>query len=124
MECREACPTNAISIRDGKTSVDIGRCLFCVECAQACPQNAVTYSKEFRISAFNRRDLILSGDTISLAQQFNTVHHILIPSLMDCSGSLEKWNQKNRADFVKFAGKKPLFPPVSNGNPKKIVRVS
>jgi Ni,Fe-hydrogenase III small subunit len=72
MECREACPTNAISIRDGKTSVDIGRCLFCVESAQACPQNAVTYSKEFRISALSRRDLILSGDTISLAQQFNT----------------------------------------------------
>lgn len=71
-DCIDACPTDAISPKDGTINLDMGRCLFCVDCSQACPQNAIAYSKEYRISAFKRDDLVLSGKEFALAQQLDS----------------------------------------------------
>ncbi|HSN92009.1 MAG TPA: 4Fe-4S binding protein [Anaeromyxobacteraceae bacterium] len=66
--CAEACPTEAI--RDaGRRSmaVDLGRCLFCGACAQACPPGAIAFTRDHRLSARSRRDLVVSGDAPLLA---------------------------------------------------------
>ena len=59
--CVEACPTQAIVIGGGPARVDLGRCLFCGDCAEACPQGAVSFSKDYRLAAKKRDELIFSG---------------------------------------------------------------
>ena len=38
--CEKACRTNAISIADGKVTVDYDKCNYCGRCAKACPTDA------------------------------------------------------------------------------------
>ena len=38
--CEKACRTGAISITDGKISVDAGKCNFCGRCVKSCPTDA------------------------------------------------------------------------------------
>jgi Ni,Fe-hydrogenase III small subunit/ferredoxin len=66
--CGDACPTDAITFDQGGFRLDLGRCLFCTECAAACPKGAITYSKECRLGARTRADLIFDGRTWKLAQ--------------------------------------------------------
>lgn len=62
--CMEACPTNAI--KEG-LKIDLGRCLFCNDCLRACPDGAISFSKEHRLAARTRRDLILlKGSSLKL----------------------------------------------------------
>lgn len=60
--CLAACPTGAI-LRDGDgpVSIDMGRCLFCGRCERACPEGAIRFTREFRLAAARREDLIVSG---------------------------------------------------------------
>lgn len=52
------CPVpDALSFRDGKAALDMGRCLFCGRCAQACSN--VRFTKEYRLGVFRREDLIV-----------------------------------------------------------------
>jgi len=60
-QCQEACPTQAIRV-DGKPSVDLGRCLFCTDCLDACPEGAISYSRDYRLAARRRDDLLLGPD--------------------------------------------------------------
>lgn len=60
--CAEACPTGAIDTADGGLRLDMGRCLFCTDCATACPEGAITFTKEYRLAARSREDLIVSRD--------------------------------------------------------------
>ncbi len=63
--CVEACPTGALRLEPGKSvRLDLGRCLFCVECAEACPEGAVSFSRDHRLAAGRREDLVLSGSEI------------------------------------------------------------
>lgn len=39
MDCAEACPTDAISMKDPK-KVDVEKCILCCECIKICPENA------------------------------------------------------------------------------------
>jgi Ni,Fe-hydrogenase III small subunit/ferredoxin len=55
--CADACPFGAIA-RDGRLSLDMGKCLFCPECAQACPAGAIAFDADARLSA-NRRDALV-----------------------------------------------------------------
>lgn len=64
-KCREVCPTEAISINP--LTLDLGRCLFCQECVNACPEDAITYSRDYRMSARKKEDLILKGEELKLA---------------------------------------------------------
>ncbi len=60
-ECVEACPTDALCADDGRLVLDMGRCLFCTECTSACPTGAVTLTKEYRLSARKREELLVEG---------------------------------------------------------------
>lgn len=40
--CIGNCPSKAISIVDGEWTIDIGRCVFCLECTEICPDDALT----------------------------------------------------------------------------------
>jgi Ni,Fe-hydrogenase III small subunit/ferredoxin len=59
--CVDACPTDAISLPEGKPVVDLGRCLFCTDCADACPTGAVTFSGDYRLAAKTREELLFKG---------------------------------------------------------------
>jgi Ni,Fe-hydrogenase III small subunit/NAD-dependent dihydropyrimidine dehydrogenase PreA subunit len=66
--CREVCPTGAVSGHGAKLSLDLGKCLFCGECEAACATGAIRFSADHRLAVRQRRDLVLSGEEIRLAQ--------------------------------------------------------
>lgn len=66
--CADACPTEAISVREGKPAIDLGRCLFCPECESACPEKAISFTGDHRLSVRRRDDLLLSGAALPLAE--------------------------------------------------------
>jgi Ni,Fe-hydrogenase III small subunit/formate hydrogenlyase subunit 6/NADH:ubiquinone oxidoreductase subunit I len=58
-ECADACPTGAIALdRDGP-ALDMGRCLFCTDCTRACPEGAIAFTKEHRLAARTREELVV-----------------------------------------------------------------
>src|SRR5205807_2193276 len=65
--CVDACPTNAITIKDQTVRLDLGRCLFCTDCQEACPEGAIHYTQDHRLATRHRDDLILEGQTLKLA---------------------------------------------------------
>ncbi|MGD0058686.1 MAG: 4Fe-4S dicluster domain-containing protein [Verrucomicrobiia bacterium] len=67
-DCAEACPTDAITIDSKGLRLDLGRCLFCTDCVEACPEQAIRYTQDFRLAARQRDDLILSGESLKLAE--------------------------------------------------------
>ncbi len=63
MECAKVCPTGAIQ-GAGPAGLDLGRCLFCEDCARACPSGALRFTRDFRLAARSRQDLITSDGTL------------------------------------------------------------
>jgi Ni,Fe-hydrogenase III small subunit len=59
--CAEVCPTQAIRV-DGVPRVDLGRCLFCTDCLDSCPSGAIAYSKDYRLAARKREELVVGPD--------------------------------------------------------------
>lgn len=60
--CAEACPHGAITAGTGKAlSLDMGKCLFCPECAEACPHGAISFSRDARLAASRREELIVTA---------------------------------------------------------------
>ncbi len=41
-ECKDACPTGAIELRDGKAFVDESTCADCGACVDVCPNEAIS----------------------------------------------------------------------------------
>lgn len=66
--CAEACPTDAITIKDKSVQLDLGRCLFCIDCQQACPEGAIRYTQDYRLATRKRDDLALEGQALRLAE--------------------------------------------------------
>lgn len=58
--CVEACPAGALA-RAGGLRLDTGRCLFCRACAEACPHGALAFSRDHRLAAARREDLVVTG---------------------------------------------------------------
>lgn len=62
----EACPTQAISIRESEgarqVTVDYGLCIFCGECGEADRSGAVRMSGDFELAARDRRQLALTAE--------------------------------------------------------------
>ena len=56
-----ACPTGGVSVEGGEPRLDLGRCLFCADCPAACPHGAVKFTRDHRLAAFSREDLVLGG---------------------------------------------------------------
>jgi len=52
--CQEACPVEAISVTERKSSVDYSRCLLCLCCREICPHKAVSLKKSFLVRIFSR----------------------------------------------------------------------
>ncbi len=63
--CHDACPTEALGIDEEGLHLDLGRCLFCSECENACPHGAVTFTRDHRLSARHRDDLLLRDATMA-----------------------------------------------------------
>lgn len=66
--CADLCPTDAITKDESGIKLDLGRCLFCTECEQACPEGVIHYTQEYRLGTRARKDLVLQGETLRLAQ--------------------------------------------------------
>ncbi len=71
VECTTACPTGAISRKSGTVRIDLGKCLFCGECAAACPQGAIRFSRDHRLAARERDDLMLGMEGRRLAKSLD-----------------------------------------------------
>lgn len=57
--CVAACATDAIVMWGGALALDMGRCLFCGDCSTACPTGAIRFTREHRLAAWARQDLVL-----------------------------------------------------------------
>jgi Ni,Fe-hydrogenase III small subunit/formate hydrogenlyase subunit 6/NADH:ubiquinone oxidoreductase subunit I len=59
------CPVGALAYREGKVTLDMGRCLFCGECEQAFPRGTITFSKDHKLAARDRQALVLgAGESV------------------------------------------------------------
>ncbi len=68
-DCMEACPTEAIVLREGKRAIDLGRCIFCEDCINTCPQQAIAPSQDYRLAASSREELVVeNGAELKLAR--------------------------------------------------------
>ncbi len=59
--CVDSCPTDALTLIEGRPRLDLGRCLFCGECARSCERGAIEFSREYRLSAALREELVVDG---------------------------------------------------------------
>ncbi|TBR18661.1 hydrogenase, partial [bacterium] len=69
--CIEACPTGALGRGAGPLTLDMGRCLFCTECTAACPAGAVAFTRDHRLAASSRGDLLVSSAEVRLARSLD-----------------------------------------------------
>lgn len=66
-DCVEACAQAALSRESEPPVFDLGRCLFCGECAGECPRGCLTFSRDYRLAARRREDLLLAANGVQLA---------------------------------------------------------
>jgi Ni,Fe-hydrogenase III small subunit/Pyruvate/2-oxoacid:ferredoxin oxidoreductase delta subunit len=61
-QCLAVCPTAAVR-RDaaGGIELDMGRCLFCRQCEAACSDGAIKFSRDHRLAATCRDDLLIGS---------------------------------------------------------------
>jgi Ni,Fe-hydrogenase III small subunit/Pyruvate/2-oxoacid:ferredoxin oxidoreductase delta subunit len=67
-QCVARCPYGALSRENGSLQLDMGLCLFCGECACACPHGALEFSRDWRLAARRREELVVDGGEVVLAQ--------------------------------------------------------
>jgi Ni,Fe-hydrogenase III small subunit/formate hydrogenlyase subunit 6/NADH:ubiquinone oxidoreductase subunit I len=60
--CADVCPTGAVCL-DAAAGIqlDTGRCLFCRQCEAACGTGAIEFSRDHRMAASRRNDLVVRG---------------------------------------------------------------
>jgi Ni,Fe-hydrogenase III small subunit/ferredoxin len=65
--CARACPVDAV-IPGKDPAIDLGKCLFCTDCMAACPAGALSFTREFRMAANRREDLVWKTGEMKLAR--------------------------------------------------------
>ena len=82
-QCGIVCPTAAIAMGPAGrgVQVDTGRCLFCRSCETACPTGAITLSRNHRMAATRREDLIVRDDAPAVVRPDETIHRLFGRSL-------------------------------------------
>lgn len=70
--CMEACPVDAVRPDGAGAGLDLGRCLFCGECASKCPEGAISFTKDYRMAAREREDLVLRGQAHKTASSLGS----------------------------------------------------
>ena len=60
--CIDSCPTGALAGGAGRLTLDMGRCLFCTDCTDACPEHAIDHTRDFRLAARERSQLVVASD--------------------------------------------------------------
>jgi Ni,Fe-hydrogenase III small subunit/Pyruvate/2-oxoacid:ferredoxin oxidoreductase delta subunit len=60
-QCIAVCPTGAIGLgqSDRVVQLDTGRCLFCRQCETECPSGAIAFTRDYRMAASQRDDLVV-----------------------------------------------------------------
>jgi Ni,Fe-hydrogenase III small subunit/ferredoxin len=61
--CADLCPSAAIRLSDDGPRLDLGRCIFCGDCASACPEDVIRFTRDWRLAASERPELLIAGDT-------------------------------------------------------------
>lgn len=68
-QAARVCPTGALSTGpDKRMRIDMGRCLFCGECERQGNGCGVRFSKEYRLAARRREDLVAAGEEKKLTE--------------------------------------------------------
>src|SRR6516225_3598569 len=60
--CVEACPAGALRVTDRAPELDLGRCIFCGDCVSACPKGTISFTRDWRVAASTREELLVHGD--------------------------------------------------------------
>ena len=60
--CIEACPAGALRVTHREPELDLGCCIFCGDCAAACPEGAISFTRDWRLAASSRENLLVDGD--------------------------------------------------------------
>jgi formate hydrogenlyase subunit 7 len=73
--CAAVCPVEAIALGPPRqlVSLDLGKCLFCRACEAACPAGAMTFTRDHRLAAGQRADLVVSDTTRGPAETRNAL---------------------------------------------------
>jgi Ni,Fe-hydrogenase III small subunit/ferredoxin len=66
-QCLDSCPFGALRHTAAGPRLDLGLCLFCGSCAAACTPGALTFSRDHRLAARRREDLLVGADGHRLA---------------------------------------------------------
>jgi Ni,Fe-hydrogenase III small subunit/ferredoxin len=70
--CMAACPTGALAAGpDGHPRLDTGLCIFCRACEAACPHQSIRFSRDFRLTAAARDDLLVADTTAREPSAYN-----------------------------------------------------
>ncbi len=70
-ELFDRCPTEALRKDADELTLDLGRCLFCGQCAGDCSTGAIEFSRDYRLAARSRADLVLRSREMKLAEALN-----------------------------------------------------
>lgn len=65
--CLEVCPYGAVQLNAGVVGIDLGLCIFCGACAEACPSGALSFSRDHRLAARSRDELLVTATEQQLA---------------------------------------------------------
>jgi Ni,Fe-hydrogenase III small subunit len=71
-QCRALCPVGAFGEGADGLTLDLGKCLFCGECRKPGCGGAVTFTREYRLAARRREDLIISSHLEERARELET----------------------------------------------------
>ncbi len=64
VKCQTVCPTGAIAGHKKDLTLDLGKCIFCGACQRSCENKAITFTREYRLAAPRREDLIVRGNPV------------------------------------------------------------